>query len=257
MTEIRKRIRAVFFALDETLLDDDRCMREALARTCHALNELYPQIEPGKLQAAYLQVSDQWWLSSGSVPRTSDSGSTNGRDIRIEVWSDALKAYGLPDQDLAVKAADLYSQERRAGYCLFPDVGEVLDALHQRFILGVITNGPGDTQIEKVQVTGIAPYLRVFAVSGVLRVGKPEPGIFLRALEYARCPPGQALYVGDSLTSDIVGAKGVGMYAVWINRKKIAKPQNVVSPDLEIKGLRELLPLFGSGKTLVIPNLSF
>lgn len=243
MTEIRKRIRAVFFDLDETLLDDDRCMREAIARTCATLATRYPDIKPVQLEAAYMRVAEEWWLSSGSVPRTSDSGSTNGRDIRIEVWSDALKAYGLPDRDLAVKAADLYSQERRAGYCLFPDVGEVLDALHQRFILGVITNGPGDTQIEKVQVTGIAPYLRVFAVSGVLRVGKPESGIFLKALEYARCPPGQALHVGDSLTSDIAGAKGVGMYAVWINRNRVDRPQNAPNPDLVIYSLSDLIPL--------------
>jgi len=247
MAEISKRVRAVFFDLDETLVDDDRCMREAVARTCRALGGLHPQIEPERLEAAYLRVADDWWTSRGSVPRTSGSASTNGRDIRIEVWGETLKTCGLPDQDLAVTAADVYSQERRSGYCLFPEAEEVLHALQPRFILGVITNGPGNTQREKLHVTGIIPYLRTFVISGELGVGKPDSGIFLKALESVEAKPGEAVHIGDSLTSDVAGAKNVGMYAVWINRNRADRPQNAPVPDLEISTLGELMPLLGFG----------
>ena len=243
MAEIRERVRAVFFDLDETLLDDDRCMRKAVARTCATLGKHYPQIEPKRLESTYLHVSNKLWTSYGSVPRTSSTGDSGGIDIRLEVWGRALTVYGLPHQDLAIEAVDLYSQERRASYYLFSDVHEVLHALREKYILGVISNGPGDTQREKVHVTGLGAYMHVLVVSGELGVGKPESGIFLKALESAQVIPAEAIHVGDSLTSDVVGAKGVGMYAVWINRKKIAKPQNVPSPDLEINTLRDLIPL--------------
>jgi len=243
MEEIRKRVRAVFFDLDETLLDDDRCMREAVTRTCAALGKRYPQIEPKRLETIYIHVSDELWTSYGSVPQTYGTGESGGRDIRFEVWGKALMVYGLPTQDLAVDAVDLYSQERRASYCLFPDAHEVLHALREKYILGVISNGPGDTQREKVHVTGLGAYLHVLVVSGELGVGKPDPGIFLEALESVQVTPEEAIYVGDSLTSDVVGAKGVGMYAVWINRKGVAKPQNAPSPDFEISTLRELIVL--------------
>jgi len=251
MAEIRKRIRAVFFDLDETLLDDDCCMHEAVARTCATLGKRYPQIEPNRLATTYVRVSDELWTGYGNVPRTSSTGSSGGRDIRLEVWGKALAVYGLPTQDLAIEAVDLYSQERRASYELFLDVHEVLQALYQKFILGVISNGPGDTQREKVHVTGLGAYLHVLVISGELGVGKPESGIFLKALEYAQVIPGEAIYVGDSLTSDVVGAKGIGMYAVWLNRKKATKPQNVPSPDLEINTLRDLIPLLSGSATAI------
>ena len=246
MAEISGRVRAVFFDLDETLLDDDRCMREAVARTCATLAKRYPHIEPTQLEATYVRVAAEWWTSSGSVPRASSSGGSGGRDIRLEVWSKALMIYGLPIQHLAIEATDLYSQERRAGYCLFPDAKEVLHALHQRFILGVISNGPRDTQRQKLDVTGLGAYLDVVVISGELGVGKPDSGIFLEALESAQVTPGEALYVGDSLASDVAGAKGVGMYAAWLNRKKVARPQNTPSPDLEIGTLQDLIPLLAS-----------
>jgi len=236
-------IRAVFFDLDETLVDDDRCMREAITRTCTTLGKLHPQLEPNRLETTYAQVADEWWTNTGSVPRASGSGSTNGRDIRIEVWGKALTAYGLSDQDMAVKAADIYAQERSAGYCLFPEVAEVLDTLRQKFTLGIISNGPGSTQLEKFRVTGLAPFMDVVAISGELGVGKPDAGIFHKALQSAGVKPGEAVHVGDSLTSDVAGAKGVGMYTVWINRTKLTRPQDAPIPDFVIGTLRELVPL--------------
>lgn len=243
MAEIRKRIRAIFFDLDETLLDDDRCMRQAVARTCATLGKRYPQIEPKRLETTYLHVSYELWSSYGSVPRTSSAGSSGGRDLRLEVWGEALTIYGLPARDLIIEAVDLYRQERIATYCLFPDVHEVLQALHPRYILGLISNGPRDTQREKVDATGLGAYLNILVVSGELGVGKPESGIFLKALESAQVIPAEAIYVGDSLTSDVAGAKNVGMYATWINRKKVAKPEDAPSPDLEINTLWDIIPL--------------
>jgi putative hydrolase of the HAD superfamily len=243
MSGIIKNIRAVFLDLDETLVDDDRCMREAVTRTCQSFAERHSQIEPGQLESVYMRVAEEWWLNTGSVPRTSGSGSTSGIDIRIEVWGKALTAYGLSNQDLAVEVADTYTRERSAGYCLFPEVAEVLGALHRKFTLGVISNGPGSTQLEKFRVTGLAPFMDVVAISGELGIGKPDPGIFLKALELARVKPEEAVHVGDSLTSDVAGARGVGMCAVWINRTKLARPQDAPIPDFEIETLRELVPL--------------
>jgi len=243
MAEIRERVRVVFFDLDETLLDDDHCMRKAVARTCATLGKRYPQIKPKILESTYLRVSSELWTSYGSVPRTYSTGDSGGIDIRLEVWSQALTVYGLPNQDLAIEAVDLYSQERRAGYCLFPDVHEVLQALRQRYILGLISNGPVDTQREKVHVTGLGAYLHILMISGELGVGKPDSGIFLKALESAQVIPEEAIHIGDSLTSDVAGAKGVGMYAIWLNRKKVPKPKDAPSLDLEIHTLWDLVPL--------------
>lgn len=243
MAEIGGRIQAVFFDLDETLLDDDRCMREAVARVCGTICARHPQVDPGPLEDAYITMAKEIWTGSGSVPQASGSTASVGSEIRLEVWSRALAKCGLPIRRLAREAVELYGRERQAGYRLFPEVLEVLDALRRRFILGLITNGPGDVQREKLRLTGIEPLLQVTTISGELGVGKPEPGIFLAALEQARVGPEKAAHVGDSLASDVAGAKAAGMYAVWINRRKSARPWEGPGPDVEIETVRDLLPL--------------
>ncbi len=243
MSNLRKSVRAIFFDLDETLLDDDQCMREAVARTCSTLTKRYPRIDPVQLEATYLKISNEWWTNSGSVPQASGSGSSSGRDIRIEVWGKAIASCGLQRQNLAIEAADLYSEERRATYKSFPEAYDVLSNLQQRFNLGIISNGPISVQREKLQIIGLDHFFEVIAVSGELGIGKPEPGIFLKALELMRVAPTEALYVGDSLTSDIRGAQNVGMYAIWINRAKVDKPRDAPTPELEIGTLNELISL--------------
>lgn len=252
MAEISERVRAIFFDLDETLIDDDRCMREAIARTCTTLGKLHPQLEPDRLEATYTEAANKWWTSSGSVPRASGSSSTSGRDIRVEVWGKALEAYGLSNPDIAVEAADIYAQERSDGYSLFPEVSDVLGTLRQKYVLGIISNGPADTQREKLHVTGLIPYLHTIVISGELGVGKPDSGIFLKALESVRVNPEEAIHVGDSLTADIAGARNVGMYAVWINRSRVARPLDAPGPDIEIYSLWDIIPLLTPPDSVII-----
>lgn len=243
MAEISRRIRAVFFDLDETLVDDDRCMREAVDRVCRTICARYPQVDPGLLGDTYIEMAKEKWTGLGNVPRASGSTASVGSEIRLEIWSRALVKYGLPIRHLAREAVELYSRERRAGYRPFPEVLEVLDVLRDRFILGIITNGPGDVQREKLRLTGIGPFLQVTTISGELGVGKPEAGIFLATLESAGVAPAEAVHVGDSLAADIAGAQDAGMYTVWVNRNNTRRVQGDACPDQEVTNLRQLVSL--------------
>jgi len=53
-----------------------------------------------------------------------------------------------------------------------------------------------------------------------VRSYKPRPEIFLRALELINVRPGEVLHIGDSLSSDIAGAKGLGISTCWLNRNR-------------------------------------
>jgi hypothetical protein len=47
------------------------------------------------------------------------------------------------------------------------------------------------------------------------------------------------MHVGDSLESDVAGAKGVGSISVWLNRDRVAN-NTPIQPDWEIASLSEL-----------------
>jgi putative hydrolase of the HAD superfamily len=67
---------------------------------------------------------------------------------------------------------------------------------------------------------GLAPLLDVMVFSEELGVSKPQPEIFLHALEALGVEPERALYVGDRLGTDVQGAANVGMttvQALWFN----------------------------------------
>jgi FMN phosphatase YigB (HAD superfamily) len=53
-------------------------------------------------------------------------------------------------------------------------------------------------------------------------------------------PPEETLFVGDTPGDDIIGAKGVGMDVVWLNRRGQPLPVDIPQPEYEISRLEDL-----------------
>lgn len=120
---------------------------------------------------------------------------------------------------------------------VFPGVVEVLKYLKERgYRLGIVTSGPR-YQVLKLKVSGIYRYFDVVVTRDDVGSIKPEPRIFLAALEKLKISPKDAVMVGDSLEQDILGAKGVGMKSVWIN---VGGENGYNLPDFEISSILQL-----------------
>jgi 2-haloacid dehalogenase/putative hydrolase of the HAD superfamily len=76
--------------------------------------------------------------------------------------------------------------------------------------------------------------------SQAARCYKPDPQIFLTALDALGVRAERALHVGDSLHSDIRGAAGLGITAVWICRQERVHDIGSHRPDHTIASLAEL-----------------
>ncbi|MEO2151559.1 MAG: HAD-IA family hydrolase, partial [Thermococcus sp.] len=125
---------------------------------------------------------------------------------------------------------------------VYPDVVPILEWLKGNgYRLGVVTSGP-EYQRLKLELTGLDKYFDVIVTREDVKAIKPEPKIFLHALERLGVEPGEALYVGDSLSQDVYGAKHVGMTAVWINRDG---SDGYHMADYEIRTLHELRKILG------------
>ena len=96
---------------------------------------------------------------------------------------------------------------------LFDDVAPVLAELRGMLRLGVITNGNAD-----LEVIGLHHHFEVALSSARFGRAKPDPSIFLSACEAMGVTPQDAVYVGDDLRLDVLGAQAAGMRAVWMNR---------------------------------------
>jgi len=109
-----------------------------------------------------------------------------------------------------------------------------------------VTNNEVAEQEEKVRFLGIGAWIDGLVVSEAVGVAKPDPKIFETALATAAASPGRATMLGDSWSSDIEGARGVGVRAVWFNR--FGRPQ---PGPFHVEELRSLRPLRAACEALL------
>ncbi|MCD6523714.1 MAG: TIGR02253 family HAD-type hydrolase [Thermococcus sp.] len=120
---------------------------------------------------------------------------------------------------------------------VYPDTVPTLEWLKEKGLkLGVVTSGPAYQRL-KLELTGLEGYFDAVVTRDDVGAIKPEPKIFLRALEELGVSPREAVMVGDSLRQDIYGGKNVGMKTVWIARDG---GEDFHFPDFKIRTLHEL-----------------
>ena len=121
----------------------------------------------------------------------------------------------------------------------------LLRKLSRKYKLGVISNFYGNVCV-LCKEAGFSPYLEVIIDSQEVGIKKPDPGIFLMAIDKMGLSPNLAAFVGDSFSQDMKPAKKVGMKTVWLKTGETAPfPgdwQKYV--DLEIGSLHLLEEIF-------------
>ena len=75
------------------------------------------------------------------------------------------------------------------------------------------------------------------------RAYKPRGEMFHQALSLLGLSPREVLHVGDSLGSDVRGAKSAGIPVLWVNRQNRETPGGAEAPDYVSADLRGLLPV--------------
>ena len=139
-----------------------------------------------------------------------------------------LQQWGIEgiDLDLATAIFEALRVRIPESRPLFEDTLSTLTGLQQRgFLLGIVTNRlwGGKPFQEDLQILSLLNYFDPpnIAVSADLGVRKPNPAIFLHALNALSVPPEQAVMVGDSLTADIAGGQALGIFSVWKPKPKL------------------------------------
>jgi putative hydrolase of the HAD superfamily len=259
-------IKAVLFDLDDTLLWDERSVKEAFEAACAYAAER-TGTDPAKLEEETRKAARALYESfdtfaftqmiginpfEGLWARFSEGEQPEFRRLaelapgyRAEAWTRGLKACGVDDPALGRELGERFAAERRNRPHVYEETFEVLDQLKGRFKLLLLTNGSPDLQKEKIaSVPQLAGYFDHIVISGEFGEGKPSVRIFAHAAERLGIRAEEGIMVGDKLTTDILGSSRFGMKNVWINRRRLPLSGDV-KPDYEISNLRELLEIPG------------
>jgi putative hydrolase of the HAD superfamily len=203
--------------MDDTIFDHSLTCRRALAR----LRRTEARLRGPSLDAVWHQYSRLLEIVQPDVL----AGRITIQAARVERFRQLARFCGT---EVSPAAAAELSRRYRGHYQRLrrtvPGVRQVLERLQGRAVVGVVTNNEVAEQERKLDHLRLRPLIDFMVVSEGVGVSKPDPGIFLLALEKAKALPEETVMIGDSWRSDVTGARNVGIRPVWFNRFHLSPP---------------------------------
>lgn len=242
-------ITSVLFDMGGTLEDiyvDDSSRRSAIER----VNEMLKGygLDPNCTYEELKQRIDEGWVRYGKYRDASDV------ELKpVDIWCRYVLAdFGFPQEKLAPHCEELAHMWELTHYhrVLRPRVAEMLAGLKGLGMkLGIISNTAALFQVfDSLEEYGIRDYFQDVTLSSVTGMRKPAPDIFTVALRQLQSKPEESIYVGDTISRDIIGSKRYGFAgAIQICSKLTAEKDQGIrrefEPDYVIQDIYDVYPI--------------
>lgn len=202
-------IRTIFFDIDGTLVDYPGAERAAARLFYRQHRQALAQSE-----ATFLL---RWQGLTEKYFQLYLDGELTREQQRRARLREVLPDWAEATDEALDRLFAVYLRDFENSWRLYPDVAACLARL-DGYVLGIVSNGHGAQQRQKLAVLNIAAQFRHVAISGDIGLAKPAAGIFHAACAMAGRAPAECLYVGDKLEVDAGGAARAGMASLWLNR---------------------------------------
>ncbi len=211
------RYTTLLFDLDNTLMDFS-------ANEADSLNKLFSNhgyALSDELLSAYHTVNRQLWSDY-------ENGSILLDDVVYSRFSKTMSGIGQTVDGIAWE--NMYRELLGNGYQLMEGALELcarLSATHRMFI---VTNGLTQTQIRRMQQSGLYEYFEEIFTSQNIGYQKPSKEFFEHVMTHIKdFDKTKALVIGDSFATDIKGGIQAGIDTCWINLHAQKNPQDIHS----------------------------
>ena len=220
------KYKRILIDLDDTLFDFQAGNRRAVNMLMEELGMASPT------------VFDEYQVINHACWEALDRGEMTQDVLHVERFRRFLASKNRDDDPKPV--ADRFAQLLGMQAIPIEHSLEVVSEIAAKVPVILLTNGITVIQKKRISLSPLKDIVAGMVISQEVGVSKPDPRIFEYALD--GIDPAVALMVGDSLTSDMLGANRAGVDACWYNPKN--KPlAGDVHITYEIKELRELLPI--------------
>lgn len=192
---------------DNTLMDFDAAERQALALT---LTTFGLPADEATCQA-YHEINDSCW-------KALERGETTQAKLKKDRFRMLMEHLGRRD-DMYLEMAVFYEEHLGDYNDLLPGAVELLEALHGRMKLVLVSNGISRTQRRRLATSPITPFFDAIIISEEVGVSKPDPKMIDCALEsVGGADRSRVILLGDSATADIAAASAAGVTSLYLDR---------------------------------------
>lgn len=232
-------IKAITFDMWNTLIRDKHYGDLRVKRVFEALREMRISRSYSEIRKAYLSTHDyvyDAWTDENyrfvqveerlrHILERLDADLTG--PLRLKVLTD-FQEFALADPPELVEGAF-----------------DTLSTLSSSLRMGIICDSgytPGRILRRALAKHGVLRFFKVTVFSDENGYNKPHRSMFEKALSGLDVEPSEAVHVGDTFVTDIVGAKAAGMRAVWLNVQGTPS-MGSCKPDFEIRTLPEVVSI--------------
>jgi len=205
-------------------------------------------LEPGMEYAEFKASVDEGWKRYGRF-----RDPTNIELKPIPIWCDyVLTDFNFPREVLEPHCEEIAHMWEVTHYHreLRPRVAEMLDGLKAMGMkLGIISNTAALYQVFAIlKEYGIRDYFQDVTLSSVTGLRKPAGDIFKVAMNQVQSKPEECVYVGDTVSRDIIGSKRAGFACAiqigsHLTKEKDAGIVREFEPDYLTSDIYEVLPI--------------
>lgn len=220
----------IYFDLDDTLLNHKKAEENGL-QDVYDHFEVLKTCSIDELKSVYHNINKGLWEEYGR-------GEIDRYILHRRRFEETFLELGIRP-DLYHEAGQVYMNYYRNHWEWIKGAKEAYLKIADNFPVGIITNGFAETQRMKIAQFDFESTARHIVISEDIGVMKPHPKIFDHATELVGLDRSDILYVGDSISSDVVGGKKAGWQVAWYTQN--TNQNEEVSPDLAFSTFSELL----------------
>ena len=217
----------IFLDIDGTLLDFEKCAENALNKTL----DVFGVKHKGNVYPLYSKINSSYW-------KKLEKKEVTLPELRINRFVDFFE---ILETEVDIPAFNtMYNDNLSLQHVMMDGCIEILEYLKEKYILCVVTNGISSTQHSRLSVSGLEKYFDYLFISQEIGVNKPDIGFFEHCFKTANIKDkSEVLLIGDSLSSDMQGAKNAGIDKCWFNPEGVICDKDIIF-EYEIKSLYEI-----------------
>lgn len=204
-------IKAVLIDIDDTIFDFEKCSKNAFKKTLKKLDLSYKE----KDFLYFNEVNDILWskqklgeinIEEVFTHRSNMMSKYFELDIEKEIFNDLFVEF-------------LYDEVE-----MVDGIEDLLSYLSNKYQIYAASNGLYDMQVNRIKKSNLSKYFKDIFVSDKIGYEKPDERFFNKIMDITKYSNDDLIMIGDSIKSDIVGAKNSKIKSIYFNKenKKIS-----------------------------------